>query len=131
MEYVGANFLEPPFLIEVNRSGIFLPDAQPDAVTATLSRFVDGCLHQLFSYSLADIFLQDPYGTYRHRVSEYAPRLFFVVGGNDPIVPARSVLDTSPPDGINMLESRNSRILLPRNAAKSGRTSGYRRFHTS
>ena len=54
--------------------------------------------------AFADIFLQDPYGTYRHRVSEYAPRLFFVVGGNDPIVPARSVLDTSPPDGINMLE---------------------------
>jgi tRNA A-37 threonylcarbamoyl transferase component Bud32 len=54
--------------------------------------------------TFTDIFLQDPYGTYRHRVSEFAPRLFFVVGGNDPIVPTRSVLDTSPPDGINMIE---------------------------
>jgi hypothetical protein len=54
-----------------------------------------------------DIFLQDPYGSYRHRVSEFAPRLFFVVGGNDPIVPTRSVLETSPPEGINMIEIAN------------------------
>ena len=51
-----------------------------------------------------DIFLQDPHGSYRHRVSEFAPRLFFVVGGNDPIVSTQSVLDTSPPGGINMIE---------------------------
>ncbi|HJQ40041.1 MAG TPA: hypothetical protein VKB93_23090 [Thermoanaerobaculia bacterium] len=50
-----------------------------------------------------DIFLQDPHGTYRHRVSEFAPRLFFVVGGNDPIVPTQSVLETSPPEGVNMI----------------------------
>ncbi|HKS24263.1 MAG TPA: hypothetical protein VJZ76_15795 [Thermoanaerobaculia bacterium] len=54
-----------------------------------------------------DIFLQDPHGSYRHRVSEFAPRLFFVVGGNDPIVPTRSVLDTSPPEGINMIQIAN------------------------
>ena len=57
--------------------------------------------------TFTDIFLQDPYGTYRHRVSEFAPRLFFVVGGNDPIVPTRSVLETSPPEGINMIEIAN------------------------
>jgi hypothetical protein len=57
--------------------------------------------------TFTDIFLQDPYGTYRHRVSEFAHRLFFVVGGNDPIVPTRSVLDTSPPEGINMIEIAN------------------------
>ncbi len=51
-----------------------------------------------------DIFLQDPQGSYRHRVTEFAPRLFFVVGGNDPIVPTRAVLDASPPEGINMIE---------------------------
>jgi hypothetical protein len=54
--------------------------------------------------TFTDIFLQDPYGTYRHRVSEFAHRMFFVVGGNDPIVPTRSVLDTSPPEGINLIE---------------------------
>jgi tRNA A-37 threonylcarbamoyl transferase component Bud32 len=54
--------------------------------------------------TFTDIFLQEPYGTYRHRMSEFAPRLFFVVGGNDPIVPMRSVLETSPPEGINLIE---------------------------
>lgn len=54
-----------------------------------------------------DIFLQDRHGSYRHRVSEFAPRLFFVVGGNDPIVPTRSVLETSPPEGINMIQIAN------------------------
>jgi hypothetical protein len=57
--------------------------------------------------TFTDIFLQDPYGTYRHRVSEFAHRLFFVVGGNDPIVPTRSVLETTPPEGINMIEIAN------------------------
>jgi len=51
-----------------------------------------------------DIFLQDPHGSHRHRVSEFSPRMFFVVGGNDPIVSARSILQSSPSGGINMIE---------------------------
>jgi len=51
-----------------------------------------------------DVFLQDPNGSYHPRVSEFASRLLFVVGGNDPIVSTKSVLDASPPEGINMIE---------------------------
>lgn len=51
-----------------------------------------------------DVFLQDPHGSYRARVSEFAPRLFFVVGGNDPIVPTNSLIQASPKGGINLIE---------------------------
>jgi hypothetical protein len=51
-----------------------------------------------------DVFLQDPNGSYRPRVSEFASRLLFVVGGNDPIVSTKSVLEASPAEGINMIE---------------------------
>jgi hypothetical protein len=51
-----------------------------------------------------EVFLQDSHGSYRSRVSEFAPRLLFVVGGNDPIVTTRSVLAASPAEGINMIE---------------------------
>jgi pimeloyl-ACP methyl ester carboxylesterase len=54
-----------------------------------------------------DVFLQDPHGSYRPRVSEFVPRLLFVIGGNDPIVPTKSVLDASPHEGINMIEIAN------------------------
>ncbi|HEV7667107.1 MAG TPA: alpha/beta hydrolase [Thermoanaerobaculia bacterium] len=54
-----------------------------------------------------DVFLQDPYGSYRARVSEFAPRLFFVVGGNDPIVPTNSLIQASPKGGINLIEIAN------------------------
>lgn len=54
-----------------------------------------------------DVFLQDRHGSYRARVSEFAPRLLFVVGGNDPIVTTRSVLEASPREGINMIEIAN------------------------
>ncbi len=54
-----------------------------------------------------DVFLQDPHGSYRPRVSEFVPRLLFVVGGNDPIVSTKSVLDASPPEGINLMEIAN------------------------
>lgn len=54
-----------------------------------------------------DVFLQDPNGSYRARVSEFAPRLLFMVGGNDPIVTTRSVIAASPREGINMIEVAN------------------------
>src|SRR6202035_1982528 len=54
-----------------------------------------------------EVFLQDPHGSYRSRVSEFAPRLLFLVGGNDPIVTMKSVLDASPREGINIIEIAN------------------------
>jgi pimeloyl-ACP methyl ester carboxylesterase len=73
-------------------------------------QFVNGIPVSLFAShfrTFHDIFLQDSHGTYGHRVSEFTSRMFFVVGGNDPIVPTRTVLDTSPPEGINMIEIAN------------------------
>jgi pimeloyl-ACP methyl ester carboxylesterase len=61
-------------------------------------------LFSSFFRIFSDVFLQDPNGSYRSRVSEFSPRLLFVVGGNDPIVTTRSVLEASPPEGINMIE---------------------------
>jgi hypothetical protein len=54
-----------------------------------------------------EVFLQDSHGSYRSRVSEFSPRLLFIVGGNDPIVTTRSVLDASPSEGINMIQVAN------------------------
>jgi pimeloyl-ACP methyl ester carboxylesterase len=54
-----------------------------------------------------EVFLQDAHGSYRSRVSEFAPRLLFVVGGNDPIVTTRSVMEASPSEGINLIEIAN------------------------
>lgn len=51
-----------------------------------------------------DVFLQDPNGSYKPRVSEFASRLLFVVGGNDPIVSTKSVLEASPKGGVNMVQ---------------------------
>lgn len=54
-----------------------------------------------------DVFLQESRGSYSSRVSEYVARLFFVVGGNDPIVTMTSVQDASPAGGLNLLEVAN------------------------
>lgn len=54
-----------------------------------------------------DVFLQDSNGSYRSRVSEFAHRLLFMVGGNDPIVTTRSVIAASPSEGINLIEIAN------------------------
>jgi hypothetical protein len=54
-----------------------------------------------------DVFLQDFRGAYSQRVSEYAHRLLFVLGGMDPVISAPSVLESSPPGGINMIQIAN------------------------
>jgi len=72
--------------------------------------FLFSSLFQVFN----DVFLQDPYGSYRTRVSEFSPRLLFVVGGNDPIVSTKSVLEASPPEGINLIEIANLSHFLAR-----------------
>ncbi|HJX38309.1 MAG TPA: hypothetical protein VJ714_06910 [Anaerolineae bacterium] len=79
-----------------------------------------------------DVFLQDFRGAYRQRVSEYAHRLLFVLGGMDPVISTRSVIESSPPGGINMIQIANlshflwrdqgewRRFWLPRVAAVVG-----------
>lgn len=50
-----------------------------------------------------EVFEQEYRGSFQTRLVAFRQRMLFVVGGNDPIVPPKSVLDASPPDGINML----------------------------
>jgi hypothetical protein len=49
-----------------------------------------------------DVFLQDDYGSYSTRLEEFSRRLLFILGGDDPIVRTRNVLDAAPPGGITM-----------------------------
>jgi pimeloyl-ACP methyl ester carboxylesterase len=78
--------------------------------TSEVSESVAGIPADYFSSHFRmfnEVFLQDSHGSYRSRVSEFSPRLLFVVGGNDPIVTTRSVLESSPREGINMIEIAN------------------------
>jgi len=50
-----------------------------------------------------EVFQQEYRGSVQTRLAAFRRRMLFIVGGNDPIVRPRSVLDSGPPDGINML----------------------------
>ena len=51
-----------------------------------------------------EVFLQYYRGGYSSRVEEFSRRLLFVVGGDDPIVRTRNVLDAGPPEGMTLLQ---------------------------
>jgi hypothetical protein len=70
---------------------------------AGIDLHVFSSLHRIFHA----VFLQDFRGSYRSRVSEYIARLFFIVGGNDPIVSMRAVMEAAPREGINLIEVAN------------------------
>ena len=70
-------------------------------------RRVVGIPRELFLYLqriFYDVFEQEYRGSYKTRVSAYSHRLLFVVGGNDPIVRPRNVLESAPAEGINLVE---------------------------
>jgi hypothetical protein len=50
-----------------------------------------------------EVFQQEYRGSFQTRLSAFRRRMLFVVGGNDPIVRPKSVLDSGPPDGINLV----------------------------
>jgi len=50
-----------------------------------------------------EVFQQEYRGSFQSRLAAFRRRMLFVVGGNDPIVRPQSVLDSGPPDGMNML----------------------------
>jgi hypothetical protein len=49
-----------------------------------------------------EVFQQEYKGSFQTRLAAFRRRMLFIVGGNDPIVRPQSVLDSGPPDGINM-----------------------------
>jgi hypothetical protein len=61
-------------------------------------------LFTFFQRTFYEVFQQDYPGSFRSRLAAFRKRMFFVVGGNDPIVSPKSVLDSAPPGGLNMLE---------------------------
>jgi hypothetical protein len=65
-----------------------------------------GMRSSFFEYLLRvfyEIFEQDYRASYQTRQSEYLRRLLFVVGGHDPIVKPKSVLEAAPPEGANII----------------------------
>jgi pimeloyl-ACP methyl ester carboxylesterase len=70
----------------------------------------DGCVAGINSYlflylkrAFYEVFQQEYRGSFQTRLVSFRQRMLFVAGGNDPIVRPQSVLDSGPPDGINML----------------------------
>lgn len=67
---------------------------------------VAGMEPSLFRYlkrTFYEVFQQEYRGSHQTRLVAFRQRMLFVVGGNDPIVPTQNVLDSGPPDGINLL----------------------------
>lgn len=67
---------------------------------------VAGLEPRLFRYlkrTFYEVFEQEYRGSFQTRLAAFRRRMLFVVGGNDPIVRPQSVLDSGPPDGINMI----------------------------
>ncbi|MGH2854235.1 MAG: hypothetical protein ACRDLF_08605 [Solirubrobacteraceae bacterium] len=56
-----------------------------------------------FQRTFYEVFQQEYRGSYQSRLAAFRQRMFFIVGGDDPIVRPRSVLDSGPPGGINLL----------------------------
>jgi pimeloyl-ACP methyl ester carboxylesterase len=84
-----------------------LDDAMMDwRFNRTSGRRVAGIDPYLFLYlkrTFYEVFQQEYRGSIQTRLESFRQRMLFVVGGSDPIVQPKSVLDSSPPDGINMI----------------------------
>ncbi len=61
-------------------------------------------LFQHFQRTFYEVFEQQYRGSFQTRLAAFRHRMLFVVGGDDPIVKPQSVLDSSPPGGVNLLE---------------------------
>jgi len=57
-----------------------------------------------FTRIFYEVYLQYYRGGYESRVSEFSQRLLFVLGGDDPIVRTKNVLDAGPPQGMTLLQ---------------------------
>jgi pimeloyl-ACP methyl ester carboxylesterase len=71
-----------------------------DGLIAGVEQSVFGYFTRIFY----EVFLQYYHGGYASRVSEFSRRLLFVVGGDDPIVRTKNVLDAGPPQGMTLLQ---------------------------
>ena len=84
-----------------------LDDLLRDLPSATSRMPVNGLRQESFDYFkrvFYETFEQHYRASYQTRVSEYLQRMLFVVGGSDPVVRPRSVLDAAPAEGSNLIE---------------------------
>lgn len=65
---------------------------------------IDIELFTFFKRTFYEVFQQDYRGSIQTRLAAFRKRMLFVVGGKDPIVRPESVINSSPPGGINLLE---------------------------
>lgn len=85
-----------------------LDDAMMDVRFAECedTKLVAGMEPSLFRYlkrTFYEVFEQEYRSSHQTRLVAFRQRMLFVVGGNDPIVRTQNVLDSGPPDGINLL----------------------------
>lgn len=83
-----------------------LDDALMDQRLGLEGDRVAGIEQELFLFlkrAFYEIFQQEYRGSFQTRLAAFRQRMLFMVGGNDPIVRPQSVLDSGPPDGINMI----------------------------
>lgn len=74
--------------------------ASRDGRVAGISEDVFGYFTRVFY----EVYLQYYRGGYASRVAEFSRRMLFVVGGDDPIVRTKNVLDAGPPRGMTLLQ---------------------------
>ncbi len=83
-----------------------LDDAMMSGRYSPAGEKVSGIELDLFLFlkkTFYEVFQQEYRGSFQTRLAAFRRRMLFVVGGNDPIVRPKSVLDSAPPDGINLL----------------------------
>lgn len=64
---------------------------------------IDPNLFLFLKRTFYEVFQQEYRGSFQTRLVAFRQRMLSVVGGNDPIVRPQSVLDSGPPDGINLI----------------------------
>jgi hypothetical protein len=80
------------------RDGYLSPS--PEGLVAGIEQPLFGYFTRIFY----EVFLQYYRGGYSSGVAEFSRRLLFVVGGDDPIVRTKNVLDAGPPKGMTLFQ---------------------------
>jgi hypothetical protein len=57
-----------------------------------------------FQRTFYEVFQQDYRGSHRTRLAAFRRRMLFIVGGDDPVVRPKSVLESGPPGGSNLVQ---------------------------
>ncbi|HEX5609817.1 MAG TPA: hypothetical protein VFX45_06975 [Solirubrobacterales bacterium] len=78
-------------------------DGHPDSGDSELVAGMEPSLFRYLKRTFYEVFEQEYRGSHQTRLVAFRQRMLFVVGGDDSIVRTQNVLDSGPPDGINLL----------------------------